>query len=267
MPRTALPAVDSVQLLVEASRDGDLRAWQGIVRGQQELVFRSVYLATRGAPASDEATQTAFIRAYRALSSLEAGAALRPWLMKIAIAVARAQQREMAQRREARIREPHRSPRLPATPMAGTALLPAPTPLEHDASIAAFDRLGDDDRLLIASRYLFGLSNAEAAVALGIPSKALDDRLSQALRRVRKVLTNGTMSARTDGSPHGPSKVPLEELPEGHFATLDDDVLALLAIRAVMSEVPWVPDVAPAVTDRLVRDALAYPAQLARMPR
>jgi DNA-directed RNA polymerase specialized sigma24 family protein len=49
----------------------------------------------------------------------------------------------------------------------------------------AFDRLGEEDRLTIASRYLFGLSRDEAASALAVPVGVLDERLRTALRNLR----------------------------------------------------------------------------------
>ncbi len=51
----------------------------------------------------------------------------------------------------------------------------------------------------------------------------------------------------------------VSELPAHHFASLDDDAIGDMASRAAASEVPWIPDVTAAVTDRLARDAAAYP--------
>jgi hypothetical protein len=56
---------------------------------------------------------------------------------------------------------------------------------------------------------------------------------------------------RPDGRP-----APLGEMP--------DDRLGTVAISLVVSELEWVPDVAPAVMDRISRDAVAYPEQFDR---
>jgi glucose/arabinose dehydrogenase len=45
---------------------------------------------------------------------------------------------------------------------------------------------------------------------------------------------------------------------------LPDDSLGSLVIATVVSELHWTPDVAPMVVERLARDAVAYPEQLAR---
>ena len=60
------------------------------------------------------------------------------------------------------------------------------TPLERDAVTSAFERLGEDDRLIIATRYLFGLSKSDAAAALSIASGVVDERLATAMKNLRK---------------------------------------------------------------------------------
>jgi len=50
-------------------------------------------------------------------------------------------------------------------------------------------------------------------------------------------------------------------------ARLADDQLGSLAVALVVGELHWTPDVAPAVMDRISRDAVAYPEQFDRRPR
>jgi RNA polymerase sigma-70 factor (ECF subfamily) len=45
--------------------------------------------------------------------------------------------------------------------------------------------LGEEDRLVIASRYLLELDGQETAAALGIPEGTVKSRLSRALDRLR----------------------------------------------------------------------------------
>jgi RNA polymerase sigma-70 factor (ECF subfamily) len=68
----------------------------------------------------------------------------------------------------------------------------APSP--EAASVAAEDsarllalvnELGEEDRLVIASRYFLELSSEETAAALGIPEGTVKSRLSRALARLR----------------------------------------------------------------------------------
>jgi hypothetical protein len=45
-----------------------------------------------------------------------------------------------------------------------------------------------------------------------------------------------------------------------------DDRLGAVAVSLVVSELHWTPDVAPAVMDRISRDAVAYPEHFDRRP-
>jgi len=258
-PRSLRHAQAPEEVVIDAASGGDLRAWEDITRRHQEVVFRSAYLATRDSASAEEATKVAFMRAYRSLRSLESGAALRPWLIGIATTVARAHVREMAQRRDAKASDPSPCPRVPATPIYVDPGVPRLTPLEHDAIANAFDGLVDEDRLIIASRYSFDLSRADAAARLGIGPDEIDDRLGAAIGRLRIRIAEMmamTMSPDSDGRSH-----PRPGLRVDHFASLQDDQLGSTTMAAVMSELPWTPDVAPVVCSRLAREAIAYPEQ------
>lgn len=52
----------------------------------------------------------------------------------------------------------------------------------------------------------------------------------------------------------------------GSISGLPDDELGTVAIALVVSEVKWTPDVAPAVLDRISRDAVTYPDHFDRRP-
>jgi hypothetical protein len=53
----------------------------------------------------------------------------------------------------------------------------------------------------------------------------------------------------------------------GSLSGLPDDRLGTLAVSLVVSELQWTPDLAPAVLDRISRDAVAYPEQFDRRTR
>lgn len=50
----------------------------------------------------------------------------------------------------------------------------------------------------------------------------------------------------------------------GSISGLSDDQLGTVAVSLVVGELQWSPDVAPAVLDRISRDAVAYPEQFDR---
>lgn len=248
----------------EAARRGDLRAWEQLARRHQEVVFRTAYLATRDSASAEAVTKLVFMRAFWSLRSLEPGVALRPWLMGIAATVARSHTRELALRRDAKMPIPDPCPRVPATPIYLDAGVPRPTPVEHAALFDAFDALVDEDRLIIASRYSFGLSRADAAARLGISDDLLDGRLGAALTRLRGRLAEMmalAIGSSSDGVSHAGAGPRV-----GRFASLHDDRLGALTMAVVMSELAWTPDVAPVVCARLAREAVTYPEHLASHP-
>jgi RNA polymerase sigma-70 factor (ECF subfamily) len=177
--------------LMEAARRGELYAWESIVRRYQESVFRVAYLVVRASDLAEKATRSTFIRAYRALPNLEVDTPPLPWLIRIVAGEARQQRRESG-RPTPSSRPPARStgPQMPATPIPGIERASALTPAERGAIISAFDRLAEEDRMTIASRYLFGLSNADAAAALSIASGLVDEHLTTAMQNLRKRLVD-----------------------------------------------------------------------------
>ena len=183
------PVPDSV--LVEAARNGDLRAWERLVRRHQESAFQVAYLITRQTSIAESATTAGFIRAFRALPSLRAGAEFRPWLLRIVTGDARRRRREMTRTRGSSREEVQpENPRLPAQPVEPAARVAALTPVQRDEAITAFERLSEDDRLLIAARYHLGMSAADAATVSGIPEALTGLRLRQAVRRLRTRLAD-----------------------------------------------------------------------------
>ena len=50
----------------------------------------------------------------------------------------------------------------------------------------------------------------------------------------------------------------------GSITGMPDDQLGTVAVSLVVAELSWSPDVAPAVLDRISRDAVAYPEQFDR---
>ena len=69
--------------LVERAKGGDAAAYERLVRGQQEVAFRTAYLITGDASEAEDATQEAFVKAYRSLWRFPPGAPFRPWLLSI----------------------------------------------------------------------------------------------------------------------------------------------------------------------------------------
>jgi RNA polymerase sigma-70 factor (ECF subfamily) len=156
------------------------------VRRYQEPIYRVAFLVVRDTRLAESAVQSTFVRAYRALPGKEAEIGLLPWLIRIASAEARQQRRESGRpHRHSRMVERSSGPRYPASSLSGLAQAGGLTPLERDTVNEAFERLGEDDRLVIALRYLLGMTRDEAADALAIGASLAEEHLRTAVTRLR----------------------------------------------------------------------------------
>ena len=171
--------------LVERARNGDVNAYETLVQHYQELAFRVAYQVTGDAADAEDAAQEAFVNAYYALGRFRPGAPFRPWLLRIVANEAR--NRRMAAHRRTDLAQ-----RAQVAQTSGEA---APSPeaaAEADefraTLVASLRRLRDDDRLILAYRLFFDLSEAEMAEALKCPRGTVKSRLSRALGRLRAVL-------------------------------------------------------------------------------
>lgn len=171
--------------LVARAKNGDVNAYETLVQRYQELAFRVAYQVTQNAADAEDAAQEAFVNAYYALPRFRTGAPFRPWLLRIVANEAR-NRRTAAGRRNALAERAH------AVQTSGeTALSPedaADANETRSAVIASMQRLSADDRLILAYRLFFDLSEAEMAVALDCPKGTVKSRLSRALARLRAEL-------------------------------------------------------------------------------
>ena len=88
MPLSSQPRVGDAAL-ERRFRAGDASAFEEVVRQHRETVYRVARRILRTHEDADEAAQVAFIRAWRARSGFRGDAALRTWLTRIVLNVAR----------------------------------------------------------------------------------------------------------------------------------------------------------------------------------
>jgi RNA polymerase sigma factor (sigma-70 family) len=177
--------------LVDRARDGDVGAYEELVRRYQDVAVRTAYVIAGGAEAHD-AAQEAFVKAYRALGKFRRGAPFRPWLLRIVA-------NEAINRRRAARRQLNLALKAAESRPTGDAA-PSPEGAALDRErleelMEAMRTLKPDDRLVIAYRYWFDLSEPEMAKALGVARGTVKSRLSRALAKLRVTL-NETPGAR-----------------------------------------------------------------------
>jgi RNA polymerase sigma-70 factor (ECF subfamily) len=169
--------------LVERAKSGDTDAYAALVRGHEEIAFRTAVLITGDAAEAEEAAQDGFVKAHRALHRFRSGEPLRPWLLTIVANEARNRRRAGGRRAALALRVAgEERPSREAAPSPEAALLASE---QRAMLLAALERLRDEDRLVIGCRYLLDLSEAETAAALGVPRGTVKSRLSRGLERLR----------------------------------------------------------------------------------
>ena len=159
-------------------------AYQRIVQAYQGIAFRTAYVITGDAGDAEEAAQDAFVKAFRALPRFRRGAPLRPWLLRIVANEPRNRRRSAGRRERLAFRAGERRPG-DAAPSPEAALVGAE---QRERLLAAVNELREDERLVVACRFFLDLSEAETALALGIPGGTVKSRLSRAFARLRAVL-------------------------------------------------------------------------------
>jgi RNA polymerase sigma-70 factor (ECF subfamily) len=171
--------------LVERARGGDAVAFGALVRAHQEIAFRTAYLITRNAADAEDATQIALTNAWRALPRFRRGAPVRPWLLAIvANGLATGDARGGREGWCCALR---------MSLLGGAARLPREGSSRRGRAelLAGLERLRDDDRLVLACRYLLDLGEEETARVLSVRRGTVKSRTSRALDRLRGALEEG----------------------------------------------------------------------------
>jgi RNA polymerase sigma-70 factor (ECF subfamily) len=80
-----VPPPEDERSLVQRARQGDLTAYDEIVRRYQERIYATIYHMTANHEDANDLAQETFIRAYQALGSFKGQAGFFTWLYRIAI--------------------------------------------------------------------------------------------------------------------------------------------------------------------------------------
>ncbi len=84
--------------LAKKARDGDVGAYERLVREHQTVAFRAAYTIAGSAAEAEDAAQEAFIKVYHSLNSFRPGVPFRPWLLAIVANEARNRRRSAGRR-------------------------------------------------------------------------------------------------------------------------------------------------------------------------
>jgi RNA polymerase sigma-70 factor (ECF subfamily) len=171
--------------LVERARSGDRDAFDVLVRSRVDAVYRTSLAILGDSADAADATQEAFVAAWRKIGGLRDCDAFEAWFGRIQLNACRIQLRR---RGRIRLREVHLpEPEDRAEPAARE---PAVADRAADADVfdRAFARLSVDDRAVLVLHHLQERPVAEIAAVLGSPEGTIKARLFRARAALESAL-------------------------------------------------------------------------------
>ncbi len=158
--------------------DGDPDAVRVVYREYGRLVFAVAYKVLGNRGLAEEATQQAFLQAWRGARSFDPTRDLAPWLATIARRVAIDIHRREARRVHERLEDVGSDPAVVTLPESAEAA--------YDVWEVrrAIDELPEDERAVVRLQHLEGLTHAEIAARLGVPAGTVKSRSFRAHRHL-----------------------------------------------------------------------------------
>jgi RNA polymerase sigma-70 factor (ECF subfamily) len=169
--------------LIARARQGDLRAFEEVVRLYERRVYGVALRIVRAHDVADDVVQEAFVRAWRSLDRFELGRPFGPWVCRIAANLAVNHVRSPRAREEG-LPEGHAETR-GADPGPLSAVLDAEAKRVLDEAVAG---LPAEQRAVFVLRAVEEMSYAEIADALGISPGTVMSRLFRARERLARAL-------------------------------------------------------------------------------
>lgn len=190
---TARHASDPDLALVEASINGDISAFEKLVRRYSRSLLRIADQVTHNLDDAQEAVQGAFLKAYQSLRRFEGNSRFSTWLTRIALNESLGILRK---RRRCTIQEiplDFKDPRTCSLPLQIADWRPNPEHLYSQVELRQILRkalLGISPalRVVFVHRDVEGLSIAETATILDLAPTAVKVRLHRARRQLRERL-------------------------------------------------------------------------------
>ncbi len=149
------------------------------------MAFRTAYLISYDASEAEDATQEAFVKAYRSLKKFRAGAAFRPWLLTIVANEAKNRRKAAGRRAGLNLRSANEAARDLTSPSPEATVVATEKRTEL---LRAVESLREEERLVVSCRYFLELSEKETAAVLDCPEGTVKSRLSRAVGRLREMM-------------------------------------------------------------------------------
>ena len=168
--------------LLASAGAGDEIAFRRIIAAHHDDMRKVCMAIAEDRAIAEEATQSAWVIAWKRLGDVREPSHLRPWL--VTVAANEAKQLLRKRKRRAEVEVTADAARVPG------GVDPATDVADIDVR-DAMARLDPDDRALLALRYVAGFDSNELAKASGISASGMRNRLERLLKRLREELDHG----------------------------------------------------------------------------
>jgi RNA polymerase sigma-70 factor (ECF subfamily) len=176
--------------LIQTAKRGDVEAFNRLVLLHQDAAYNAAYRIIGEVDAAADATQEAFISAYRKLHQFR-GERFKPWLLRIVTNACYDELRRRQRRPAASLEEMHEVHALQDSALVSHHEDPELHAQRHELNSAIQDCLSalpDDQRVIAVLSDVEGYTYQEISAITGLPLGTVKSRLSRARSRLRDCL-------------------------------------------------------------------------------
>ncbi len=177
--------------LVQRAKAGDERAFEVLFGRQHRRIYAICYGMLRNEADASDATQEAFVRAYRSLHRLEAPGAFGGWLAQIAVNICRdilKRPRLVARSLDEPLGDEDSEFKLEIPDWTDSPEKASMTQELQDVVNRAIGTLSPDHRAVVTMHHLEGMDVLQIADVLGVSEGTVKSRLSRARAELRRKL-------------------------------------------------------------------------------
>src|SRR5687767_267909 len=185
-PRDGQPAQIVLADVIERCRNGDEQAWNDLVEATYRDVYTLCLRILRDPDDAAEATQDAFVKAWRGLKSFRGDAMLETWLYRVATNTAISKHRSRKRRRtfEAGVGDEL----LGEMAAPGSVETTAGAKIEVAALDKALQTLPEHYRAAVVLRDVYGFTTEEIATQLKISETAAKVRVHRGRKKLKEMM-------------------------------------------------------------------------------
>lgn len=191
-----------MEALIREAVEGNTKAFGALIEAHQDVVFRVAYRVLSSQADAEEATQEAFLRAWKQLSRFRFQSTFKTWVCQIAMNTSidllrkRKRERFFKPQREDKERETWLS-QFPSSEPGPEQQLATQQELKRIQEV--LDAMKPKHRVVFCLREIDGLSYEESAETLGIAPGTVESRLHRARKDFQHRLNKLASKARSHG--------------------------------------------------------------------